>query len=580
VWFTNNTTLRMTTTKSYDYLNRLTAVSSAAGGSNVAVFNYANNTANQRTAITNVDSSRWVYQYDSLGQVVSGRKYWSDGTPVAGQQFEYTFDDIGNRKSTASGGDALGLNLRSANYSANDLNQYSSREVPGFVNVIGTASNNATVTLWGDNGAFSATSRKGDYFRGEVPFNNATGAMWLTITNVAVLSNYTGADIVTNLVGNSLLAKTPEAFLYDADGNLTSDSLWSYTWDAENRLVKQESTSGLPAAGKRRLEFTYDYQSRRIQKLVSTNNGSVYVPQYTNRFVYDGWNLLAVLNLQSSILQSFTWGLDLSGSLQGAGGVGGLLTTWNSQLGTWNFACADGNGNVAALVNAAGGAMTAQYEYGPFGEVLRATGPLAKLNPFRFSTKYQDDESDYLYYGYRSYNPGTGRWLNRDPLGDLGFKLLTKDSARLVNPEMDQLLQTGLNSLRIKDWPAFRRWLYELKTRQELGIEPYTKSDPESEMSDLNNLYRFCKNDAVGGYDKDGLWTYRILFPCINPCCEYWMVCDISFPTPSRFPRQPLALYACLFTANWQLTTACASCNYAGFTRGCEAAAWCLNHHW
>jgi hypothetical protein len=36
--------------------------------------------------------------------------------------------------------------------------------------------------------------------------------------------------------------------------------------------------------------------------------------------------------------------------------------------------------------------MTA-YQYGPFGELLRATGPMAKANPFRFSTKYQDDET-------------------------------------------------------------------------------------------------------------------------------------------------------------------------------------------
>ena len=46
----------------------------------------------------------------------------------------------------------------------------------------------------------------------------------------------------------------------------------------------------------------------------------------------------------------------------------------------------------------------------PFGEVLRATGPMAKANPFRFSTKYQDDETDLLYYGYRYYNASTGRW--------------------------------------------------------------------------------------------------------------------------------------------------------------------------
>ena len=57
---------------------------------------------------------------------------------------------------------------------------------------------------------------------------------------------------------------------------------------------------------------------------------------------------------------------------------------------------------------------------GPFGELIRATGPMAKLNPFRFSTKYQDDESDLVYYGYRYYNPSTGRWLSRDPQGERG----------------------------------------------------------------------------------------------------------------------------------------------------------------
>jgi RHS repeat-associated protein len=57
---------------------------------------------------------------------------------------------------------------------------------------------------------------------------------------------------------------------------------------------------------------------------------------------------------------------------------------------------------------------------GPFGEVLRATGPMAKANPFRFSTKFQDDETDLLYYGYRYYNANMGRWPNRDPLGERG----------------------------------------------------------------------------------------------------------------------------------------------------------------
>ena len=57
---------------------------------------------------------------------------------------------------------------------------------------------------------------------------------------------------------------------------------------------------------------------------------------------------------------------------------------------------------------------------GPFGEVIRSTGPMAKANPIRFSTKYDDDESDLLYYGYRYYKPSTGGWLSRDPADEEG----------------------------------------------------------------------------------------------------------------------------------------------------------------
>ena len=71
-------------------------------------------------------------------------------------------------------------------------------------------------------------------------------------------------------------------------------------------------------------------------------------------------------------------------------------------------------------VSMSGGTNCATYEYGPFGEVIRATGPMAKANPFRFSTKYQDDETDLLYYGNRYYNASTGRWLSSDPIGEDG----------------------------------------------------------------------------------------------------------------------------------------------------------------
>jgi len=45
---------------------------------------------------------------------------------------------------------------------------------------------------------------------------------------------------------------------------------------------------------------------------------------------------------------------------------------------------------------------------------------MATANPFRFSTKYQDDETDLLYYGYRYFSASTGRWLSSDPVEEEG----------------------------------------------------------------------------------------------------------------------------------------------------------------
>lgn len=131
----------------------------------------------------------------------------------------------------------------------------------------------------------------------------------------------------------------------------------------------------------------------------------------------------------------YVWGRDLAGGVDGAGlpgqsqgtagGVGGLV---GIRTGTTTYGVAyDGNGNVMGLVDGSTGTVAARYEYGPFGEVVRATGPMSKINPFRFSTKYQDDETDLVYYGLRFYNASTGRWLNRDPLLEPGHMMVRSD---------------------------------------------------------------------------------------------------------------------------------------------------------
>jgi YD repeat-containing protein len=86
-----------------------------------------------------------------------------------------------------------------------------------------------------------------------------------------------------------LSGQKADTFLYDADGNLIRDGQWTYTWDAENRLLGMESVPGVPPSQRKRLEFAYDAQSRRISKKVFPWQSSTFSLQSSafSLFVYD-----------------------------------------------------------------------------------------------------------------------------------------------------------------------------------------------------------------------------------------------------------------------------------------------------
>jgi RHS repeat-associated protein len=421
--FKQGSTTRMTTTTKHDLLNRIERIDNVPNAAASLVDQYYYNNASQRWQNLRVRDSAThylQYEYDTLGQVTSGKRY-ANGVTLAGQQFEYAFDTIGNRKQARSGGDTNSANLRPSDYTVNLLNQYASRTVPGYVNVLGEATNAATVTV-----NKQATTRQGSYYRAELTVTNTSVPLWVGLTNVAVLNQGTNVDLIATNIGNLYVPAATESFAHDADGNLTNDGRFSYTWDAENRALSFTRISSAPSGSKVKLDCTYDPQWRRTQKIVSTWDGSSYQPSTTNKFVYDGWNLLAILDHTNGLVQSFVWGTDASGTMQGAGGVGGLISMTVHQgtnTGTY-FYCYDGNYNVAALVNASNGVVAGQWEYDPFLGVIRATGPLAYANPFLGSTKYYDWETGCYYYGYRYYDPSTGRWLSRDPIQERGGKNL------------------------------------------------------------------------------------------------------------------------------------------------------------
>jgi hypothetical protein len=137
-----------------------------------------------------------------------------------------------------------------------------------------------------------------------------------------------------------------------------------------------------PAGSQRRVAWVFDSQGRRIRQTTHDLSGGDLVTEDL-LFVYDGWHCIAELNATNkALIRSCAWGLDLSGTMTGAGGVGGLLLM-NSVSSGVHFYAYDGNGNVTALVKAADGTVSATYEYDPFGDLLRQSGPVADENRFQ-----------------------------------------------------------------------------------------------------------------------------------------------------------------------------------------------------
>ena len=199
---------------------------------------------------------------------------------------------------------------------------------------------------------------------------------------------------------------------YDPNGNQTnSGNGLAMTWDINDRLVAaSNATSGNTAT------YGYDALGRRVRSTSTISN-----QQSTIFYLLDGWNV----NLEhngTAYTARHTWGLDLSGSMQGAGGVGGLLMTEDLTQGAnavANYPAYDGNGNITALISISG-TVTATYRYDAYGNLLASSGPAAATNKYRFSTKPIDEVTGLYYYGYRYYDPATGRWPSRDPIEENG----------------------------------------------------------------------------------------------------------------------------------------------------------------
>jgi RHS repeat-associated protein len=237
---------------------------------------------------------------------------------------------------------------------------------------------------------------------------------------------------------NELTQVGSTVYTLDDNGNLTQEGEPPYpiyfVYDDENRLVAIENHYYYQPQW--RTEFEYDGRGRlRVRKEYQAEAEYPYawVLASQTRYVYDGMRVIQERNDSNTPQVSYTRGSDLSGSLEGAGGIGGLLgRSHGYSSGNWsthNYYHADGGGNITYLVNSSQG-LAASYKYDAYGNLVAYSGALAGANVYRFSSKEQHANSGLNYYGYRWYAPNLQRWLNKDPMGELGFEASRLRTAR------------------------------------------------------------------------------------------------------------------------------------------------------
>ncbi|MCZ7592437.1 MAG: RHS repeat-associated core domain-containing protein [Kiritimatiellae bacterium] len=486
-------------------MNRLTEIENRDGESIAfSRYRYGYDALDRRTNVQHLAGDYWSYDYNSRSELTNAVRRWPDNAMVYGQDFAYVYDAIGNRTvSTRDGQSSL--------YNANELNQYSNRTLPGSIHVLGSAHTNAMVLV-----NEQPASRQEEYFHEALVVDNDEAAVYplINVMGLRAGAGPEGEDVVRVETGHVFLAQTPEVFIYDDDGNLLEDGRWLYTWDGENRLIAMETHTNLTGIiTMKKLEFTYDGESRRISKKVYRDEEGDWELEKEWRFVYDGWNLVRELDGGNTPVRSYIWGLDLSQSLQGAGGVGGLLAIVDIADDSVYYAAYDGNGNLTALVDSLDGDQSAIYEYDAYGNIIRLSGEYASQNPFRFSTKYADDETDLVYYGYRFYSPGLGRWTSRDPIGEKGFQTALIQSKTFTGDSFVE--QFAKEHRRLRSLQRANVWDRELT---DLGVKWKTdhvrvaangaeESTSQSSFDAKREAYVALSNNPISQIDPLGLVT-------------------------------------------------------------------------
>jgi RHS repeat-associated protein len=305
-----------------------------------------------------------AFSYDPIDRL-TGATY-KDGAAVL-EQYGYTYDKADNRTTERR-------NEIVSTGTFNNVNELTALSGGGVVGFTGTTTEEAAVTV---SGQAAQTSQVGTRFEKAVTLPAGTNTV--TVAAVDPSGNMNSKNYRVVVSGGA-----GQSFTHDANGNMTSDGVRNYAWDAENRLIKISE-------GTKTTDLEYDgfhHWTRIVER-----NGATTLSD--RRFIWDGNTLIEQRNGTSTTAAQ-------------------RYLPQGVQQGTSKFFYTrDHLGSIREVVNNSGG-VVARYDYDPYGRRTKLSGTFD--SDFGFTGHYFHAPSGLHFAPFRAYSADLGRWLSRDPL--------------------------------------------------------------------------------------------------------------------------------------------------------------------
>jgi RHS repeat-associated protein len=331
----------------------------------------------------NTDGGDRYTGLDRFGRVID-QNWIKDGTTNNTDRFQYAYDRAGN-----------------VLYQNNLVNPSQSELYRP----------NSTVS--GDsNTAYDALGRMIAFARGALSSSGNNGTQLDTIASpnraqswtLDALGNWSAVSTNGTPTNRTFNAQNQTSGVtYDADGNTTGDSGWTYTYDAWDRLKSA-------ANGTQLVTYAYDVLGRRIEELT---------PSVQNHLYYDSsWQVVEERDANTGLSKQYVWSAAGADTLMLRDDFASNGTTRLDRY----YAQTDANGDVTAIIDTTG-TVQERYEYDPYGAVsyFDANWNARASSSYGWQVLHQglrlDATTGWYYDRARDLISSEGHFAERDPLG-------------------------------------------------------------------------------------------------------------------------------------------------------------------